>query len=116
MKKVILNDLHEKLGAKMVPFAGYMMPVRYSSDIEEHNNVRNGVGIFDVSHMGEFMVEGNDALALIQKVTSNDASKLIDGQAQYSCLPNMDGGIVDDLLVYRFNETKYMLVVNAFNF
>jgi aminomethyltransferase len=115
MKKVILNDLHESLGAKMVPFAGYMMPVRYSSDIEEHNNVRNGVGIFDVSHMGEFMVEGSDALTLIQRVTSNDASKLIDGQAQYSCLPNNDGGIVDDLLVYRFSDNRYMLVVNASN-
>ncbi len=99
----------------MVPFAGYLMPVRYSSDIEEHNNVRNGVGIFDVSHMGEFMVEGSDALALIQKVTSNDASRLVDGQAQYSCLPNRDGGIVDDLLVYRFSENSYMLVVNASN-
>lgn len=115
LKKVALNDLHESLGAKMVPFAGYNMPVRYSSDIEEHNTVRNGVGVFDVSHMGEFVLEGPDALDLIQRVTSNDASKLVDGQAQYSYLPNKDGGIVDDLLVYRFNENKYMLVVNASN-
>ena len=115
LKKTQLTDIHEQLGAKMVPFAGYLMPVRYSSDIEEHNNVRNGVGIFDVSHMGEFLVKGKDALSLIQKVTSNDASKLIDGQAQYSCLPNTNGGIVDDLLVYRFGEESYMLVVNASN-
>lgn len=115
LKKIALNDLHEKLGAKMVPFAGYNMPVRYSSDIEEHNTVRNGVGVFDVSHMGEFVLEGPDALDLIQRVTSNDASKLEDGQAQYSCLPNEDGGIVDDLLVYRLTAEKYMLVVNASN-
>lgn len=115
LKKVALNDLHESLGAKMVPFAGYNMPVRYSSDIEEHNTVRNGVGVFDVSHMGEFVLEGPDALDLIQRVTSNDASKLVDGQAQYSYLPNDKGGVVDDLLVYRFNQEKYMLVVNASN-
>lgn len=115
IKKVALNDLHERLGGKMVPFAGYNMPVRYSSDMEEHNAVRNSVGVFDVSHMGEFILEGPDALDLIQRVTSNDASKLVDGQAQYSYFPNEDGGVVDDLLVYRFNETKYMLVVNASN-
>jgi aminomethyltransferase len=115
LKKVPLNDLHEKLGAKMVPFAGYNMPVRYSSDIEEHMTVRNGVGVFDVSHMGEFKVEGPNALDLIQRVTSNDASKLIDGQAQYSCLPNDNGGIVDDLLVYKIKDNDYMLVVNASN-
>lgn len=115
LKKIALNDLHESLGAKMMAFAGYNMPVRYSSDIEEHNTVRNGVGVFDVSHMGEFLLEGPDALDLIQRVTSNDASKLIDGQAQYSCLPNEDGGIVDDLLVYRLSEERYMLVVNASN-
>ena len=115
LKKVALNDIHEGLGAKMVPFAGYNMPVRYSSDLEEHNTVRNGVGVFDVSHMGEFVLEGPDALDLIQRVTSNDASKLVDGQAQYSCLPNEDGGIVDDLLVYRLKEDQYMLVVNASN-
>lgn len=99
----------------MVPFAGYNMPVRYSSDIEEHNAVRNSVGVFDVSHMGEFILQGPNALDLIQRVTSNDASKLIDGQAQYSYFPNEAGGVVDDLLVYRFNEEKYMLVVNASN-
>ncbi len=97
LKKVPLNDIHEKLGAKMVPFAGFNMPVRYSSDIEEHMTVRNGVGVFDVSHMGEFSLKGPDALDLIQRVTSNDASKLVDGQAQYSCLPNSDGGIVDNV-------------------
>ena len=115
LKKVALNEVHVALNAKMVPFAGYNMPVRYSSDKEEHNTVRNGVGIFDVSHMGEFMIEGEKALDLIQYVTSNDASKLENGQAQYSCLPNAEGGIVDDLLVYKFNDTKYMLVVNASN-
>lgn len=115
LKKVPLNDIHEKLGAKMVPFAGYNMPVRYSSDIEEHMTVRNGVGVFDVSHMGEFMVSGPNALDLIQRVTSNDASKLVDGQAQYSCLPNDQGGIVDDLLVYKIKDNDYMLVVNASN-
>ncbi|PRY13133.1 aminomethyltransferase [Pontibacter ummariensis] len=115
LKKIALNDVHEALGAKMVPFAGYNMPVRYSSDIEEHNTVRNAVGIFDVSHMGEFMVRGPKALDLIQRVTSNDASKLADGKVQYSCLPNEEGGIVDDLLVYRLREEEYMLVVNASN-
>jgi len=115
VKKIALNDLHEALGGKMVPFAGYNMPVRYSSDIEEHQCVREAVGVFDVSHMGEFMLEGSNALDLIQRLTSNDASKLVDGQAQYSCLPNETGGIVDDLLVYRFSEEKYLLVVNASN-
>lgn len=115
LKFVPLNDLHIKLGAKMVPFAGYNMPVRYSSDIEEHMTVRNGVGVFDVSHMGEFLVQGPKALDLIQRVTSNDASKLVDGQAQYSCLPNETGGIVDDLIVYKIKDNDYMLVVNASN-
>jgi aminomethyltransferase len=115
VKFVPLNDLHVKLGAKMVPFAGYNMPVRYSSDIEEHMTVRNAVGVFDVSHMGEFTVKGTQALDLIQRVTSNDASKLIDGQAQYSCLPNETGGIVDDLIVYKIKDNDYMLVVNASN-
>lgn len=115
LKKVVLNDLHESLGAKMVPFAGYNMPVRYSSDIEEHKTVREAVGIFDVSHMGEFLVKGPKALDLIQRVTSNDASKLVPGKIQYSCLPNEDGGIVDDLLVYCMAENEYMLVVNASN-
>lgn len=99
----------------MVPFAGFNMPVRYSSDIEEHMTVRNGVGVFDVSHMGEFTLKGANALDLIQRVTSNDASKLIDGQAQYSCLPNETGGIVDDLIVYKITENDYLLVVNASN-
>lgn len=115
LKKIALNDLHIESGAKMVPFAGFYMPVRYSSDIEEHNTVRNAVGVFDVSHMGEFMVEGPKALDLIQCVTTNDASKLFDGKIQYSCLPNATGGIVDDLLVYRLGSEKYMLVVNASN-
>lgn len=115
LKKTALNDIHEKLGAKMVPFAGYNMPVRYTSDIEEHKTVRDGVGIFDVSHMGEFLLKGGNALTLIQKVTSNDASKLVIGQAQYSCLPNDKGGIVDDLLVYKVSDNEYILVVNASN-
>src|SRR5687767_14225881 len=115
IKHIPLNDLHVKLGGKMVPFAGYNMPVRYSSDIEEHMTVRNAVGVFDVSHMGEFTVKGPHALDLIQRVTSNDASKLVDGQAQYSSLPNETGGIVDDLIVYRIKENDYLLVVNASN-
>src|SRR5689334_11693567 len=115
LKYVPLNDLHVELGAKMVPFAGFNMPVRYSSDIEEHMTVRKGVGVFDVSHMGEFRIEGPQALDLIQRVTSNDASKLVDNQAQYSCLPNDKGGIVDDLLVYKIRDNEYMLVVNASN-
>ncbi|MDX5442946.1 MAG: glycine cleavage system aminomethyltransferase GcvT [Hymenobacteraceae bacterium] len=115
LKKIALNDVHEALGAKMVPFAGYVMPVRYSSDIEEHNTVRNAVGIFDVSHMGEFLVKGPHALDLIQRITSNDASKLSKGKIQYSCLPNDKGGIVDDLLVYCLDQDEYMLVVNASN-
>lgn len=115
LKFVPLNDLHVKLGAKMVPFAGYNMPVRYSSDIEEHMTVRKGVGVFDVSHMGEFLLQGPEALDLIQRVTSNDASKIVDGQAQYSCLPNESGGIVDDLIVYKIKDNDYMVVVNASN-
>ena len=114
-KSIPLQSLHEKLGAKMVPFAGFLMPVRYSSDIEEHMAVRNAVGVFDVSHMGEFLLNGPDALNLIQRLTSNDASKLKVGQAQYSCLPNQAGGIVDDLIVYKLQEEGYMLVVNASN-
>lgn len=115
LKYIPLNDLHVELGGKMVPFAGYNMPVRYSSDIEEHMTVRNAVGVFDVSHMGEFRIKGPAALDLIQRVTSNDASKLVDGQAQYSCLPNETGGIVDDLIVYRIKENDYLIVVNASN-
>lgn len=115
LKYIPLNDLHVKLGGKMVPFAGFNMPVRYSSDLDEHMTVRNAVGVFDVSHMGEFSVQGPNALDLIQRVTSNDASKLVDGQAQYSCLPNEKGGIVDDLIVYRIKENDYLIVVNASN-
>ena len=115
MKTTALTDVHIGLGAKMVPFAGYNMPVLYTNLIEEHNRVRNAVGVFDVSHMGEFWVEGDGALDLIQRVTSNDAATLVDGKVQYSCLPNDKGGIVDDLLVYRFNDKKYLLVVNAGN-
>lgn len=98
-----------------MPFGGFLMPVRYSSDIEEHMAVRNGVGVFDVSHMGEFKVEGPQALDLIQRITSNDASKLVDGQAQYTCLPNEQGGIVDDLIVYKIKDNDYFIVVNASN-
>nr|MBI1230626.1 glycine cleavage system aminomethyltransferase GcvT [Cytophagales bacterium] len=115
IKTVPLHDIHVSLGAKIIPFAGFQMPVRYSSDMEEHKAVREKVGVFDVSHMGEFMVSGPHALDLIQWVTSNDVSKLIVGQAQYSCFPNESGGIVDDLLVYKLSEESYMLVVNASN-
>ncbi|HMG08956.1 MAG TPA: glycine cleavage system aminomethyltransferase GcvT [Mucilaginibacter sp.] len=115
MKNTALTDIHIKTGAKMVPFAGYNMPVQYAGINAEHETVRKAVGVFDVSHMGEFILKGDHALDLIQKVTSNDASKLYDGKVQYSCLPNEDGGIVDDLLVYRIDEKTYMLVVNASN-
>ena len=115
MKSVALNDIHIALGAKMVPFAGFNMPVQYSGINIEHETVRNGVGVFDVSHMGEFILKGEGALDLIQRVCSNDASTLFDGKVQYSCLPNEEGGIVDDLLVYRIDEKTYMLVVNASN-
>jgi len=115
MKTVPLHQLHIRLGAKMVPFAGFEMPVRYSSDLDEHHTVRNAVGVFDVSHMGEFSVKGPGALALVQKVTSNDATALYDGKVQYGYLPNATGGVVDDLLVYRIAEDNYFLVVNASN-
>jgi len=115
MKSTALTEKHISLGAKMVPFAGYNMPVTYEGINAEHATVRNGVGVFDVSHMGEFILKGEKALDLIQRVTSNDASKLYDGKVQYSCLPNEEGGIVDDLLVYRIDEKTYMLVVNASN-
>ncbi len=115
MKNTALTAVHEKLGAKMVPFAGYNMPVQYEGVIAEHNNVREHVGVFDVSHMGEFWVRGPQALDLVQKVTSNDVSKLVPGKIQYSCLPNDKGGIVDDLLVYCEDEQNFMLVVNASN-
>jgi aminomethyltransferase len=115
MKNTALTTTHEALGAKMVPFAGYNMPVSYEGVNAEHEIVRTGVGVFDVSHMGEFLISGPNALALIQKVTSNDASKLTIGRAQYSCLPNETGGIVDDLIVYRIKDEQYLLVVNASN-
>lgn len=115
MKNTALTHVHESLGAKMVPFAGYNMPVQYEGVNIEHETVRNGVGVFDVSHMGEFFLSGENALALIQKVTSNDASKLVDGKAQYSCLPNNEGGIVDDLIIYKIADNNYLLVVNASN-
>ena len=115
LKNVALVNKHVSLGAKMAPFAGYLMPVSYTGLNEEHNTVRNAVGVFDVSHMGEFILKGENALDLIQRVTSNDAAVLTDGKVQYSCLPNEDGGIVDDLLVYRIDEKSYMLVVNASN-
>ncbi len=115
MKNTALIHIHEKLGAKLVPFAGYYMPVQYEGVTAEHLAVRNSIGVFDVSHMGEFHLKGAKALNLIQKITSNDASKLFDGKVQYSCMPNNDGGIVDDLLVYRIKEDEYMLVVNASN-
>ncbi len=115
LKQVALNDKHISLGAKMVPFAGYNMPVSYAGLLEEHKTVRHAVGIFDVSHMGEFLVTGPKALDLIQQVSSNDASKLTEGKAQYAYLPNETGGIVDDLLIYCIRENEYMLVVNASN-
>ncbi len=115
MKNIALTKTHEALGAKMIPFAGYMMPVSYEGVNAEHETVRKGVGVFDVSHMGEFLIEGPRALDLIQKVSSNDASKLTVGKAQYSYLPNETGGIVDDLIVYRVKDEVYLLVVNASN-
>ena len=115
MKNTALTSTHTALGAKMVPFAGYNMPVSYEGVNAEHETVRKAVGVFDVSHMGEFLITGDKALELIQKISSNDASKLTDGKAQYTCMPNNDGGIVDDLIIYRFNEEKFFLVVNASN-
>ena len=115
MKEIQLAAIHQALGGKMVPFAGFNMPVQYEGVTVEHETVRNGVGVFDVSHMGEFLITGNKALDLIQKISSNDASKLTGGKAQYSCMPNETGGIIDDLIIYRFNEEKYLLVVNASN-
>ena len=115
MKNTALTSIHEALGAKMVPFAGYNMPVSYEGVTIEHETVRKDVGVFDVSHMGEFLISGPNALELIQKVSTNDASKLTDGKAQYSCLTNTEGGIVDDLIIYCLNPEKYLLVVNASN-
>ncbi|MBN9293444.1 MAG: glycine cleavage system aminomethyltransferase GcvT [Flavobacteriia bacterium] len=115
MKKTALFDTHVALGAKIVPFAGFEMPVQYEGVNAEHEAVRQGVGVFDVSHMGEFFLRGEKALDLIQKVTTNDASKIDIGKAQYTCMPNGKGGIVDDLIVYRLAEQEYFLVVNASN-
>ena len=115
MKNTAITHIHESLGAKMLPFAGYNMPITYEGVNAEHETVRNAVGVFDVSHMGEFLLTGPNALALIQKVCSNDASTLTVGKAQYSCLPNNDGGIVDDLIIYKMKEEEYLLVVNASN-
>ncbi len=115
LKYTALNDLHIALGAKMVPFAGYNMPLQYSGLTDEHNAVRNSVGMFDVSHMGEFIIRGSKALDLIQKISTNDSSKLTPGKIQYSCMPNGRGGIVDDLLIYMLSDNTYMLVVNASN-
>lgn len=115
MKRTALSEIHEKLGAKMVPFAGFYMPLKYTGDIEEHVTVRTKVGVFDVSHMGEFWVKGPKALEFVQWVTSNDAAALYDGKVQYSCFPNGKGGIVDDLLVYKINDETFLLVVNAAN-
>jgi aminomethyltransferase len=115
MRNTALTQKHINLGAKMVPFAGYNMPVQYEGVNAEHETVRNAVGVFDVSHMGEFVLRGPNALALIQKFASNDASVLFDGKAQYSCMPNGKGGIVDDLIIYRVNAEEYFIVVNASN-
>ncbi|TDN87942.1 aminomethyltransferase [Salegentibacter sp. 24] len=115
MKEIALATRHKELNAKMVPFAGYNMPVSYEGVNLEHQNVREKLGVFDVSHMGEFLITGDKALELIQKITTNDASKLVDGKAQYTVMPNETGGIVDDLIIYRINSEKYLLVVNASN-
>lgn len=115
MKNTALTDLHISLGAKMVPFAGFNMPVQYSGINDEHETVRNAVGVFDVSHMGEFILKGDKALDLIQKISSNDASKLYDGKVQYAYIPNEEGGIVDDFLTYKIDDQTYLLVVNASN-
>lgn len=115
MKETKLTEKHIALGAKMAPFAGYYMPISYTSITEEHICVRQNAGVFDVSHMGEFIIKGKGALALVQRISSNDASKLVVGQAQYSCLPNKIGGIVDDMIVYKRGDEHYLLVVNASN-
>ena len=115
MKKTTLNSIHKKLGAKMVEFAGYEMPIQYSSIIAEHKAVRNSVGVFDVSHMGEIFISGDKTLEFVQHITINDASKLFPGRVQYSAMCYPDAGIVDDLLVYKISETEFLLVVNASN-
>jgi len=116
MKKLVLSDLHESIGGKMVEFAGYKMPVQYADGVKiEHQTVREAVGVFDVSHMGEVFVSGDKALDFLQYITSNDVSKLIPGKVQYTCLPNTEGGIVDDFLLYMIAKNNYLLVVNASN-
>ncbi len=115
LKSTSLSELHIQLGAKMVPFAGFNMPVLYDNLIQEHLTVRNAMGVFDVSHMGEVWIEGPKAFDLVSWITTNDVASLYDGRVQYSCMPNNTGGIVDDLLVYRFNAEKYLLVINAGN-
>ena len=115
MKQTVLNAIHKSLGAKMVPFAGFEMPVEYVGVTKEHINVREKVGIFDISHMGDIWVKGPQAFDFLQKITTNDVLKLSPGKAQYSCIPNGKGGIVDDLIIYKYEENKYFLVVNASN-
>lgn len=115
MKNTALSHVHEALGAKMVPFAGYNMPVQYEGIIVEHHCVREKLGVFDVSHMGEFFLSGEGVVDFLQSICTNDVSKMVDGQAQYTCMPNDDGGIVDDLIIYRFTANRFMAVVNASN-
>ena len=115
MKKTPLYEAHLRLGARMVDFAGYLLPLQYTSIVEEHLAVRRAVGVFDVSHMGEFLVRGKEALAFLQWATANDAGKLKVGRAQYSMLPNERGGVVDDIYLYRLGEEEYLMVVNAAN-
>ena len=115
MKKTALYDSHLELNAKLIDFAGFMMPVQYEGVNIEHKNVRDNVGVFDVSHMGEFYVHGDEAEIFLQSVLSNDISKIKKGQAQYNCIPNENGGIVDDLILYKFEDNRYMMVVNASN-
>ena len=115
MRDTALTKNHIELGAKMVPFAGFNMPVQYEGVNIEHETVRNGVGVFDVSHMGEFLLKGKNAEALIQKITTNDISKIPNGKAQYTCMPNGKGGIIDDLIIYKINDEEFLIVVNASN-
>ena len=115
MKKTALHEIHKELNAKMIDFAGYMMPVQYEGVNIEHINVKNNVGVFDVSHMGEFYVHGDEAETFLQSVLSNDVSVINKGQAQYNCIPNENGGIVDDLILYKFEDNRFMMVVNASN-
>ena len=115
MEKTKLYEVHQKLGGKIVPFAGFLMPIQYEGINIEHLHVRNNVGLFDVSHMGEFILKGDQSLSLLQLICSNDVSSIGDGRAQYNCLINETGGIIDDLIIYKFNDNKFMLVTNAAN-